>query len=429
MKNVFNHHHFGCKQVSLIVQISMFAILFIALPNTSYAISETIEGTSTAPPFESHLKGYSMEKHIGSNNWVAAGTHYNYNTTTGLIEKVGIHFLFLSPGGTVLISKVYEHPDFQNKECRVVDIVPADNDYCWIVTKVRHKTLTGGTQIYDYAYSIKVDVSTGAVVDEVSLTLTYHNTYPTHALYKNENLYICGFVSYHINDATLPTNSSKEKEAFVAKIDLTAGSQYNMTSRTWNTSSIHPVEPDEYDYDMALRMRDLGDNGILIVGAGNDIRATPTPAVELSAVLLMHINDDLTENQPANVAYADPLNGAIPATVPGDDSPYPPGGYYGVDILRTTDNGLYVLVNNYGITAPLRWGILRVGYDLMADLSSPDLMLTHATHEDWAKQFYKIPNTHDRDFAVVGERSSVSSCITPPNPSTVTNVNPFVTNL
>lgn len=400
-----------------------FTILLITcFSHTTNAISNTHE-------VENQFKGYSVEQVPGADEYIAAGTFYEYDFLNGKIRRIGYHFMHLDANGTVITSVKYENWQWYNYEFRVVDIVPVDQNECWVVMQVRNNT---GPQ-RDEIRCIKLDIATGlqssTVPNFYNVRVFETNTYPTHSLYFNNSLYICGYTSNHNNDPDsqqdLPTNVSMGKKSFVLKAEMVPGNPWPASIVSmWNTPN-----GDKYDYDMPLKMvhffnESTASDDILVVGAAN-ANGAPGVVFERSGVLALHLDENLA------VINQNVIDLALSATGYSGNPNVPEEGIYGIDVHYDINSplGVIVLVNNFEGAGPLRWGILRLDNSLQASTTDPDLKLMRVTHRDWAKQLYVSPNSY-REFAVIGERIAVpGTCSNPMIPSSNTNVNPFVTRI
>lgn len=401
--------------------LSLFFLCLLSLIPTAYA-------TVTTHEIESSYKGYSIEKIPGTDEFVAAGTFY----IDDLDQRfTGYHFMHLDANGYVIGNTIYKYPVPGNGwEYRVVDIAVEDNDNFWIVMSARYTDPS--SNITDIIYAEKVSIlAMGLGSAPNTLTIgnlndpQYRNLYPTHSLYNDGYLFICGYASAQTPSKDMPTSSSKYKKGLISRTDIYAPGGPATGLMFWDTYPNNT--PLVYDYDMALKMRisSLNADHLLITGAAN----TGTSPISSSGVVAIRLSMST-------------LNTVVPPTVmyfvPGMTYPSPPPaqGMYGMDIYEKEGDpfgSVYILSNQFQYDAVQAWGILRTENNLIPhptfdNYMTPPTLLYH----DWAKQFLPDPSPSslpETDLVVVGERTSdIPDCQRPANlqaPST-SNVNPFL---
>lgn len=395
--------------------ISMTLILLLGLMQSAKA-----QQTMTHI-IDDNFKGYSIDKLRDLNqpfvdvyNYFAAGTYYD-----NVNNRVGYHFINMKNDGTIVSSTVAYLPGY---ETRVVDIVAVNSDAIWITLQVRD---LAAQKDFIYAEKVTSTGSLGAGVNHVaiqpngSMQQTYQNIYPTHSLYKDDALYICGYVSNQVPSTTIPTNTSLEKYGAIFKADLTvmpaAVSEY-----VWDS-------PDNnfFDYDMALKMKFAkksvtGYTELILTGAMNSGIGPNDP----SGVLAMRVVDDPFSG------LASFFNGLVLTGWPAYPGPTD-HGIYGIDVIETNDYNLFFLTNLFQNNYVMRWGFTRTDISLGVDVTRNSFAgIGAGYYDDWAMQAFVSDNSQGyfHDVTVLGLAADLyANCNnTMQNPSSVTNVNPFV---
>lgn len=368
-----------------------------------------------------NFRGYSIEEVPGSNptEYVAVGTLYD----RPLPGDCGLHFLYLDAAGQVIHSRKswVNTGSTHNVSCRVVDVVAESANDFWITLQV-----TDRSSSQDYIYPIRVDNfgvvnTTSGWPIQIKQGLTqWQSIYPTHSLFYNSELYICGYIADGTNNDIPPDNYTTPKQGIVLSIGIHGNNCLGVTGgHIWNT-------PDNglYDYDMPLRMRLDNNNNILITGAMN---SDPNHVASMSAILVLRIDP--------NTMLPIDKNGLF---IPGGPmwGPNPPSnGLYGVDIYQhPITNDVYVLSNYYEHSTIYRWGIAMLNPNLTAPTPASYMGINTIFRKpvDWAKQFFPLDNSSsDISFAVVGENVDLYKTCGAALPSrvpSIINVNPFVAN-
>lgn len=376
----------------------------------------------TVQELESSYKGYSIEQVPGMDEFVVAGTFY----VDGLNQQfTGYHFMHLDANGNALISN-YVFPDPMGLpqadwEMRVVDIVVQDANNYWIVMSVRENNPT----VRDYIFAEKVDISIGGAPGAAPNQITvsnfgsgsYENAYPTHSIYKDDYLYICGYLSDQRSSPSIPTNVSAGKKGMISRTYVGTGAGLPDEIVAWDT----PLPPSgaAFDYDMALKMQHT-DVDIYLTGTGNSNVQLNSQA----GAIIMHFDmPNLNTMAGPNLVYDNLIT-----------PPAVSNGIYGIDLFLKNDD-IFVLCNKFENNAVQQWGVLRVdAFTLQAHPTFPSYFETGETPPgtDWVKQFLPDPNQLPSGYAalaVVGEKQGeYGSCPTPSpyNPPMPTNVNPFI---
>ncbi len=360
-----------------------------------------------------NLKGYSIEQIPGSTEFVAAGTVYDpmyagYN---------GTHFLRLDANGNVLFSRImWNAVGYNNnyESWNVIDIAVEDVDKYWITYQVRGKW---AGQEKDYIHANRVDGNGNSAFSPPLYNWYMHysangdtrqqNLYPTHTLWYDHALYICGYAAANTEYPNVPHHAYSDKAGFILKYDDITG---NITPYFWNTGG------GETDFDMALRMRLTSNGQIMLTGAMNIVPGCP------SGILVMLYDKNIVLQK---------WNGVITGYYVCYSDPYFDFGYYGMDMWEdgTAEKGYYVLANYEFQGNISTWGVLHVRNDLTVDPAVNTYMAYQPhNHSFWGNQVFHGPNG---SITVVGQETTLEcpGTLPPPNlqPS-VMNVNPFMMN-
>ncbi len=386
------------------------------------AFSISTKAVVKTQDLESSYKGYSIEKIPGTDEFVAAGTFY----VDGLLQPfTGYHFLHLDINGNVLLSN-YVYPFTSGSpqadwELRVVDITVEDSDNFWIVMSARDLANN-----YDFAFAEKVQISNGGnpsliLPNQVTISNQgdpmFENLYPTHSVFEDGYLYICGYVSGLAPSTPAPTVTSMYKQGMVSSTDVSTPTPTTIM-KVWETIPASLTNP--IDYDMALKMQKDGDN-LYVTGAGNVAPTTagansPSGAlfIHFSAPLLNVIGDPTVSYFNSGVVYPTPT----------------PNGIFGMDVM-IRNGEIFLLVNEFEYYNLSRWGVVRLDPGThLPDPVLPSYVYRTSTNTDWVKQFMLNPSAPDANHvSVVGEIvREYNNCMTPPmyNPPSFTGVVPYI---
>lgn len=263
----------------------------------------------------------------------------------GTFENQFVHFIYTDGDGNPLISRIYRESGAASEE-HEVGMVAIDPETYMIVALRRDANIGSGS--YDKIKVYTVDAG-GGVLDVQTIRATlqggtnYSNMYPTHCIYDNGILYICGFVSNQdINSPYTPNfRGSQTKKAFVLRYNTATTSA---TAKTYDyTYTITPsgnVEP--FDYDVAMKMKLMSNGKLYVTGSCNVIQA----ASSTNPTYFFNGGTLNLELDATTLATQNGTTGSMTTSFTTD--PYSPPylyGEYGVDIIEDPNSGYYVVGN------------------------------------------------------------------------------------
>lgn len=391
---------------------------------------------------ESH-RGYSLEQVPGTGSggvpteYVAAGTVW----ANGPGSKPGWHFMRINEFGTVLASRT-SYAANTDDEFRVVDITVERQGKYWITIQARQRSFPE----FDYIYVAGVDGNGNDIGLNPAIHImagtgvgTHRNLYPTHSLYMESALYICGYAADNTETLEAGPHYSSDKIGMFLKCDVNS-SPVTTNFYFWNTPNSHIQLA---DFDMALRISPSQGTGgaeigfpLLVTGSLNT-----SGTGYISSVLAMKFNSSgglITANGYLPSAYAfSPLSGKH--------------GVYGMDVRgplypenEEQEGGYAILVNYFIDDSPhdRTWGILRVKNDLTVYNSTTNYSYVSLSGmKSWGTQFtdmYYDDRSRYNIVTVIGQQNhlydteNICGSINPPNlpPNDAPeNVNPFVANI
>lgn len=289
--------------------------------------------------FDGAAKNYSLDiatNGSGPKEAVQAGTIYD-SWTPGppkvLTSSPRVHFMNTGNNGGTNASIILDDQNFQEE--RAVSIVSdrtnSPSTEYYITAGVR-----GGV---DGIEVTPVD-RFGAVLRSPYLVLPSvpgDNIYPLHTIYhSNGNLYICGYITS--NSTNLPLNPSfagyNQKKAFVLQMNPTNGAVTNFI--TINTTYTTAPSGTGEDFDMAMRLVELGSTDIFVTGSVNAYSTYSSGSLFHSGVMNFTIDPGLT-TYTSNHYKFDSQNG----------TPVLPPDEYGVDIVEGVNGSYYIMSNTF----------------------------------------------------------------------------------
>lgn len=289
----------------------------------NYRFSEDLKQYSTELVPESVTGGQKDEL-------VMAGTLYDFN---GPDDNV-IHFVRMDGAGNLTHSKYIAAIGYSDQ--RAVDIT-SDGNGLFYITALGRREINGGR---DRILVFQVN-DTGMVVSnfEVASSNANEGLYPLHSLFHpNQSLYICGYMT--TNSTHFPSEPSfsgyGSKSGFVIQVDPVQQLVSNTftVSHEYTTPSHNPTR----DYDMAMRMVLLSDNGIFLTGSVNGVSWESGQEVYRSSVMNIGLKQDIS-NAPD---WDHPFGGGGEGYLSGDE--------YGIGMVEG-DNHAYILSNRYATRA------------------------------------------------------------------------------
>lgn len=415
------------------------SIKLLSLITFLFLLQLNAKATLVIHDWQKNHRGYSIELVPGTDAnvnsspaYVAAGTVYDATH-----PYPGWHFMYLDASGAIIAQRTSWAASAYMHEFRVVDIVAESNDKFWITIQAR-SVIPGFER--DYIYIAGVDASGADLSPNPGIYITkndcaHSNLYPTHSLFAEGQLYICGYAAAGSEYPNNPDKYLSTKYGMLLKCDV------NSTPATtdfvfWNSGTNHP-----YDYDMALRMAPYGHGSqfpLLLTGAAN------------------------SDGYYSNILVAKFDNNLNPIAMKGIHPPYslgdpsPAFGMYGVDIRGGVFGGqggdpegdpynlpdVVVLFNGFNEDHPdeKNWGLLRVRNDLQTYPGINSVVTISET--SWATQFLQMHGTNpgnqiqsENHIAIVGQQydyinNGGESCINYTGMGAITpslvNINPFI---
>ncbi len=315
-----------CRPLSLLPSgAAMLALTFMLLSTLSsfaqYPPSNNIRYTIPLS-FDKDVKGYSTELWKVQRNTaqpfdeVAAGTVYMDSANP---DSTLVHFISYDSTAQFyfLTNKTYQNLNTRPGDyadithMRPVDIEAVDSqgvNRFFIVCQSREKTFLplsiiiypypippfAGTSYKDHITVMRVDQEgnvIGPVKDiydqtpgasiNINLQTDGYNLYPTHSLYRNKVLYICGYTTWQWS--TFPYNPRfvHDKKAFVMALDADPDNTGTYLTPIASTTFdyLPGIVPDPndskklYDYDIAMRMQWIegpnNTNNLFVTGSVN----------------------------------------------------------------------------------------------------------------------------------------------------------------
>lgn len=390
---------------------------------------------------ENH-RGYSIEQVPGTGvngiplEYVAAGTAY-----IAVVHQTGWHFMRLDEFGNVLATRI-AFCTSNAEEFRVVDIAVESATKFWITIQARHTTIPGQN---DYIYVAGVDqngndlILNPSIVIKTSASYSYNTQlYPTHSLFMDGSLYICGYASDNTFYPSQPNQLYTSKSGVFIKCDVN-NSPVTTASLFWDSFNSFPGPG---DYDMALRIspsrsgnNPAGGFPLLVTGGVN------AGDGYISGILAMKFNSNATLIT---------ANGYLPSLYAMSYDPPKVTGVYGVDIRGPLynsdqdhdDEGYCILANYFDETDPIKrtWGILRVKDNLDVYPPSNSSYLAVDNAKSWANQFGEVfyaDKSIVNNVSILGQQYELYSneyggCDSLKAPSltpSLLNINPFIASL
>lgn len=261
---------------------------------------------------------------------VMAGTIYDFGTA----GNNAIHFMTVQGDGTVLVSKYFDDPMYDQE--RVVDIVsdraPGYPSTYYIISLARHPQVGTPPIGNDEIRITAVDVNGNQIGNSIILTDNGRSVYPLNAIYHSDgHIYICGYFTQ--NYTNLPQQPSfgdpDQKRGFVLKFNF-ATPTFTVGAIGINTATTVPWGPGTptEDYDIAMRLTELSNGNIHVTGSVNDIKWNGVTEVYGSATMNLVIDQNLAvinDNHFTNVN----------------------GGYeYGMGLVEDPANSQYYVLGN-----------------------------------------------------------------------------------
>ncbi|MGN6478020.1 MAG: T9SS type A sorting domain-containing protein, partial [Flavipsychrobacter sp.] len=230
----------------------------------------------------------------------------------------------------------------------------------------------------------------------------YSNLYPTHSVFFNGYLYVCGYAS---NSTTIYPNTPDvgdcDKVGMLLKLDINSSTGVSVASSLfWNTTCSVPK-----DYDMALRIKSDPSSGSLIMTGARNSAITGE-----SETLLMSVNP--------NTLSVNIQNGLLHTF----SSPSPAShGVYGIDVNIDNTGGCVVLANKFDGMVATTWAVIGTDNTLQANPTINSMLLNSNSSASWANGF--------AGDAVYGQQTATyGSTSIPPGfqPLGGSNIDPFL---
>jgi hypothetical protein len=338
------------------------------------------------------MKHYATSQQIKGDGYAMAGTIFDYNGVPG---NGGIHLLVdPSPFTT---SVVYDNKDYDERLVGLHYFTPED---IVMVTSLGNFTGRGpgnGMQVLRHPHCKR----------QLIFGPRGSDYWPMGSLMdaKNKMLYICGYVTA-AQRAGISPDYTTAKQAFVLKYDLGSSSVVDVHVYNWAGNS-----PLRRDYDMAHRMKFLKDGNIWVGGLCNGAKE--------SAMMNMVIDPslNLVNDKPLNTCFVDEGHLAasfdISDDLNGKGYSYIFGNYF---YPKSTRVGMYPQPGNYSITA-VEAGTLEP----VAGAKS------HAYFSPFSNAWGTNIVYGNKDNSVILSGYQDGEKCDSPLPSTVDNVNPFLT--
>lgn len=314
--------------------------------------------------WQQDLKGFNIEAIPGTSptEYVAVGTVFYRTTIAGQMVNEGVHFMHLDNTGTILCDKTIYLPETVDGyfTLMAVDVAVENANSFWATLQYRGDMLTPGLD-RDGLYVINFDAGCniikhwfhdmeGLTTDYMDDDNIYTHTYPTHSIFYNGLLYVCGYLGPKWHGYPLaPVNVHSEKLGFVLQLDVHDPFQLQLlNSYVWDSPQMSGYP---YDYDIPHRMKLNSKGNIMVVGAAN------SSIDNQSNILVMELHPAFLNPIRTRV-----LRHATPLTDVGYVL-----GIYGVDIREDMQTGdYYVLSNHFNGGWPHKWSETRIDNNLNA---------------------------------------------------------------
>lgn len=346
------------------------------------------------------MKGYSVERANANSDYVMAGSS---------LSSAGVHFVSTDKGGVIQYSN--EIVDAEHNVIPVDIAVAGSNLFyitCIATSKDPLTSITDRTKLRVYSVDF-----TGAVLSTFDLKAGFDidedaDLFPVHTLYLAGDLYVCGWATRVLVSSGwpyTPSASAGNKYGMLLKVD--PGAQSVSNQYFWNTTA---SGSSPYDFDMATRMKLLTNGDLFVTGAMN--RQTSSNA-HPSFILGMRFNlSSFTQSW---------LEGIAPSSAVSGDQ------YYGIDAWEGPSNEIYVAFNSATSTGS-RWGVTVFESNGAISITDQNVH-TYPGFDSWANQALIEGTPSGFDINIVGQQTDyLCAPISSAAPS-VTNVNPFVSNL
>lgn len=293
--------------------------------------------------FPNDLKHYSTEMATDGTSveeTVMAGTIYNFNSTGNHVA----HFMNVSPNGTINSSAYFQDPKYA--DLRVVDIVGDGNssNAIYYITCLARPSSGGNDRIL----VIPVDINGTQTGNAYSIfpSSGTEGLYPLHSIYhSNGYLYICGYWTdnnTNLSNGSEPDfNGYNHKDGFILKLNPSTGAvQNSSTARLINTTYQYTASNPTEDYDIAMRLVEMGNGHIFVTGSVNDVKYNVTTSAEMFHSAVMNVVFDQNLSTPAAADYDH-------FTYNTSNGPYF-GNDYGVGLVEDGANSSnYIVANTF----------------------------------------------------------------------------------
>jgi hypothetical protein len=198
------------------------------------------------------MKHYATSAYTGSDEYVMAGTVFNYMAP----DDQAIHVLRIDNTGATALSKIINTNQYDE---RVIGVhTPNDGSRDAIIVASRRYIVPAPG--IDGIEILRIDAAgnVSPLSDNIeSSDPTYFNMYPMGSLLLDDQLYICGYVTQTLGIPDLTT----EKVAFVLRYDLSLNVVAAVRTFEFGTGT-----PGGLDPDMAMRMKLLS-SGLWVGGS------------------------------------------------------------------------------------------------------------------------------------------------------------------
>ncbi|RYD58727.1 MAG: T9SS type A sorting domain-containing protein [Sphingobacteriales bacterium] len=406
-------------QTPAVCKTALTALLtFLLLPLLSKADITTYH-------WQQDLKGFNIEAIPGTSptEYIAIGTVYYRTNIGGQMVNEGIHFMHLNDNGNILCDRTFYIPETADGyyTLMAVDVAVENPNSFWATLQYRGDQLTPGHD-RDGLYVVNFDAScnivknwvrdmNGLTTDVMNEGNIYTHTYPTHSLFHNGFLYVCGYLGPKWHGYPIAPNTfASEKLGFVLKLDVNdpMGLQL-MNSYVWDSPQMSGFP---YDYDVPHKIKLNSRGNIMVVGAANS-------SVDNQCNIMA------MELQPNNLnpIRTRVLRHATPLTDVGHVL-----GIYGIDIREDRNTGdYYILSNHYNGSWPYKWSETRVDFSLSASALPSMIGMNKSEFPAYGDSYFG--NMIFDDGTVYGQQMNTVCGATVPaphiNPS-LTNVDPFL---
>lgn len=369
------------------------------------------------------LKNYAIDKIAPLNFCALAGTIFD--PAGG--DDNSLHLLVTDnfPGmvGNTIVSKQYDEPGVDERSIGVHYINGDPNDIVIVASR------------WEYSGNNETNIEIVRTNGAGTLLPTFivrdpngdRDMHPMGTLVIGNDLYICGYLT----DAGTPVPQyNTPKEVFVTKFDLSGNNVSGTYTWDYNYPSL------QYDYDMAVRMKQLSNGNIFVTGSSSAYYtgSTPPPGWDplsdgyycATLALILDPNLNLIADRPFSEFR--PIYGGWPG--PSITA----AGEYGNDVVEDPVTGGYFVFGNtyvanyYDPNPDLQF--FTVNY-LNAQLAPPASLRNRyrGPDFDYAWGIDVVPGNSQNAFVLSGVQTSRNGLSNPPYPTTLDNINPFLAEL